>query len=519
MNARFAKLLVLALLTAFAAFAQEKPRVISADFQHIKGKRDLGYRFCVGSERAGVVLRPANQKQLKRVHDELGFQYLRFHGIFHDDMNVYREENGKPVYDFAKVDKLYDSLLKIGMKPFIELSFMPQDLASGDKSIFWWKANVTPPKDMVKWAGLIEAFTRHLQSRYGDDEVKKWFFEVWNEPNYIGFWPNTDQAKYFGLYDATAPAVKKVNRAYQVGGPATAGAGWVPEFIAHTVKSGAPVDFISTHTYGVSEGFLDESGASDQVLDENPNAIVGDVFKVAHEIQSSARPGLPLYFTEWSTSYSSRDPVHDAYVSAPYILEKLKRTEGQTRSMSYWTYSDLFEESGPPPAAYHGGFGLLTRDGLPKASYFAYRYLDSLGPDELQNSDASSWLTRDGRNFFALVWDFRLAKQTEGDKAVYRKKCPAAKIASVELRLAGVPAGKYVLEIHRTGYEANDAYSAYIDMGTPKNLTPAPLRALLDRVADKPESTQTVVVSENGALNRVIPMRENDVVYVALKKK
>jgi xylan 1,4-beta-xylosidase len=518
MTSYLLKSLAVPLVLIASLIAQQKPRVISADFGQMKGKRDLAYRLCVGSERAGVMMRAGNQAQLKRVHDELGFQYIRFHGIFHDDMGVYREVNGKPVYEFGNVDQLYDAILQIGMKPFIELSFMPHDLISGSQEVFWWKGNVTPPKDMGKWSALVEAFTRHLQARYGDQEVGKWFFEVWNEPNYIGFWPNTDQAKYFELYDATVAAVKKVNPEYRVGGPATAGAGWVPEFIEHTVKTGVPVDFISTHTYGVSQGFLDEFGQSDQVLDERPSAIVGDVQMVSDQIKASARPGLPLYFTEWSTSYSTRDPVHDAYVSAPYILEKLKRAEGRTLAMSYWTYSDLFEEGGPPPSTFHGGFGLLTREGIPKASYFAYKYLQMLGPDELENADSSSWLTRDGGNFSALLWGLHLIKQSAGDKEVYRKKHPPAKQADVQLRLTGMPPGKYRLEIRRTGYEANDAYSAYLDMGMPKDPTPAQFETLFQKASDSLETSEVIEVTKDGHLDRSLPIRENDTVYVSLKR-
>ena len=455
---------VAVLLVATAAFAQEQ-RVIRADLTKVKGERDLAWRLCVGSAHAGMELHPENMAQLAEIHREIGFEYVRFHGIFTDDMHVYTERNGAPVYDFTRVDELYDKVLAAGLKPFVELSFMPTALASGKQSIFFWNANVTPPADRDKWTALVQAFVAHLQTRYGAEQVKTWYFEVWNEPNYAGFWPNADQAAYFKLYDATASAIKKVNPTLRVGGPATAGAGWVPEFLAHTSAAKVPVDFVSTHTYAVSSGFLDADGNADLVLSTDPAAISGDVKNVRRQIDASAHPGLPLHITEWSASYSSRDPVHDSYTSAAFVLEKLRQSEGSASSMSYWTYSDLFEENGPPPAAFHGGFGLLTRDDLRKPVFFAYKYLNQLGPTELANDDTSSWITRRGDDVQALLWQYTPLFQKEGDKAFYRRLHSAPQAASVELDVGHVAPGRYRLQIFRTGYQANDAYSAYIEMG------------------------------------------------------
>jgi xylan 1,4-beta-xylosidase len=181
------------------------------------------------------------------------------HGLFCDDMGVYREEQGKPKYNWQYIDELYDFLHSLGMKPFVGLGFMPSALASGNKTIFWWKGNVTPPKDMNKWADFMKAFVTHCKERYGDDEVKTWYFEVWNEPNLSGVFAGTQQ-QYFDLYAATARAIKSVNPDYKVGGPATAGCGWITEFIQFCDKNKVSVDFVSTHTYGVQAGFLDEKG-------------------------------------------------------------------------------------------------------------------------------------------------------------------------------------------------------------------------------------------------------------------
>jgi xylan 1,4-beta-xylosidase len=494
-------------------------RVVAGDLSQVKGPRDMAWQMCVGSGHAGLLLSDANQAQMRQVAREIGFRFVRFHGLLTDDMHVYTEKNGQAQYDWTKVDALYDDLLKDGIEPFVELGFMPDALASGTQQQFYWHANVTPPKDMAKWSALIEALVRHFQARYGDAEVKTWYFEVWNEPNYPGFWPDANQAAYFKLYDATSAAVKRVNPAYRVGGPATAGAGWVPEFIAHTVAAKAPVDFISTHTYAVNQGFLDADGRADLVLSTSPDAISGDVKRVHEQILASARPALPLEITEWSASYSSRDPVHDSYTSAAFVLDKLKQVEGDAAAMSYWTYSDLFEENGPPPAAFHGGFGLLTRDDIPKATYFSYKYLNELGGTELKDSDARSWLTKRGSGVAALVWDFTPLKQTEGNKAFYQKLHPPAELKPVELKVGGMAAGRYTVKVYRTGYKANDAYSSYIEMGLPKDLDAAQLAKLKGLAMDVPESTRDVTVNAKGLFDVRVKMRENDVVLVSVEKR
>ncbi|MBW8858238.1 MAG: beta-xylosidase, partial [Caulobacter sp.] len=334
-----------AALLAGSALAQGKPAVrhVAIDAKAPTTPRDRFYDLSVGSDYPGTLLRDDSLGQLKTAHDELGFRYVRFHAIFHDVLGTYRVVDGKPVYDWTKIDQLYDRLLKMGVKPFVELGFTPDAMKTSEQTVFYWKGNTSHP-DPKQWAGLVDAFVRHVQQRYGQAEVRSWYFEVWNEPNLDGFWEKADQKAYFELYANTARTLKKVDAGLRVGGPASAGAAWVPELLAYAKQEGVPVDFVTTHTYGVTEGFLDEFGKSDRILDPNPDSIVGDVRRNRKEIEASPFPGIPLYVTEWSTSYNPYDKVHDSYISAPWILTKLRATRGYAQAMSYWTYSDLFEE-------------------------------------------------------------------------------------------------------------------------------------------------------------------------------
>lgn len=486
-----------------------------ADMERIKGRRDLFWQFCVGADYPGILLRPDNLEHLRLVRAELGFDYIRFHGIFHDSMEAYREVDGRPVHNFERIGAVYDAILGLGMKPFVEVSFMPTDLASRSETIFYWGANGAPPKDYGKWADFITAFARFLVERYGANEIRTWRFEIWNEPNLNDFWRG-DQAEYFRLYSVTARALRAVEPGLQIGGPATAGPAWIPEMIGYAQSSGAPLDFVSTHTYGVDAGFFDETGADDNRLSTNPEIVVQDVLRVRQQVEASARAGLPVYFTEWSTSYNPRDPVHDAYISAPFILDKLKRVEGHVQAMSYWAYTDLFEEAGPPPAPFHGGFGLVNREGVRKPSFFAYKYLNALGGVELEQDDARAWVTREGDSFAALVWDFTLPQQDVSNRPFFRRLQPAAPVGDVSVRVSSLKPGAYHLSVRRVGYRANDAYSRYIDWGLPAAVTSEQVGELHRLTDDSPEAQARVQVGADGVFARQIALRTNDVVLLKL---
>jgi xylan 1,4-beta-xylosidase len=510
--------LILALAAAVPAHAQPSPaRVIVANIQHTSGPVDRFFDLSVGSDFSGTLIRNDSQSQLQLAVDELGFRYIRFHAIFHDVLGTVRIVNGQTVYDWTKIDQLYDDLLAKNIKPFVELGFTPQALATSQNSIFYWNGNTSHPRPAA-WADLVAAFIRHIESRYGQPEVRSWFFEVWNEPNLDGFWEKADQPAYFALYDSTARTIKSIDPELRVGGPATAGASWIPEFLAHVHQSGAPIDFVSTHTYGVQGGFLDADGKSDVKLDPSPDAITGDVRKARAQTFASAFPNLPLYFTEWNTSYTARDPVHDSYISAPYILSKLKACAGLLQGMSYWTYSDLFEENSPPPSAFYGGFGLVTRDGIRKPAFFSYKYLHALRGSSIVSSDPESMLATDGRNFTAVIWDFEQPVQSVSDRPFYTQLIPAHSAAPVTIKVTHLsPGAVYHLEIHRTGYHANDAYSAYLEMGSPTDLTPPQIAHLNFLTRDAPETDRTVRASNAGVVSVDVPMSSNDIVLVTLE--
>lgn len=510
--------LALTFTASSAAWAKEatEKRTITIDAKGPTKPRDQLASLSVGSDYPGTLQMPESLEQLRIARKELKFRYVRFHDIFHDELGTYREVDGKPVYDWTGIDRLYDNLLAMGIKPFVELGFTPHAMRTSDQTLFWWKGNTSHP-DPAKWTALVDVFVRHLEERYGKDEVRSWYFEFWNEPNLDGFWEKADQKAYFEYYGRTVTAIKAIDPKLRVGGPSTAGAAWVPEFLAYAKGANLPVDFITTHSYGVDGGFLDEKGESDTKVSRDPNAIISDVKKVRGQMEAAGKPGLPLFFTEWSSSYNPRDAVHDDYMSAAYILSRLRPVEGVAQGMSYWTFSDIFREPGPQTRPFDGGFGLMTPDGIRKASWFAFKYINALGDRELASNDAQSIAAISGDSVQLLAWNYVLPDQQESNRPFFRKVRPAKTGAPLDIRVSGLQPGKYTLSIQRTGFRHNDAYTAYLEMGRPETLTAGQLAQLQGLTTDAAER-KIVTVGKDGTAKSAIPMSENDVVLIELKR-
>lgn len=489
-------------------------RVITVDARGPSKLRNRMAQTSIGSDFPGTLVRDDSMAQLQIVQKELRFRYIRFHDIFADQLGTYREVAGKPVYDWHRIDGLYDQLLAMRLKPFVELGFTPDAMKQSDQTIFYWRGNTSHPQP-DKWTALVDAFVRHLIARYGVQEVRSWYFEFWNEPNLAGFWEKADQQAYFDYYGRTARTIKAIDPQLRVGGPSTAGAAWVPDLLAYVDQHTLPIDFVSTHTYGVEGGFLDEKGEGDNKLSRDPDAVVQDVRKVRGEISASRRPGLPLFFTEWSTSYSPRDPIHDDYLSAAYILTKLRRTEGLAQGMSYWTFSDLFEEPGPQSQPFEGGFGLMTPQGVRKASWFAYKYLADLGDRELPTGDEQSIAAINGNSVQLLAWRDVLPDQPVSNRPFFTKVRVPHPAAALAITVTGLKPGPYQVRLRRTGFRQNDAYTAYLEMGRPAKLSEEQLARLQALTADAP-AISTLNVKADGKATLNLPMRDHDVVMVEL---
>lgn len=331
------------------------------------------WEHTVGSDHAPVTLRADWQQQLTRCQNEIGFRYVRFHGLLSDDMGTLVRENDKLLYSFFNIDQVFDFLLSIGMKPFVELSFMPAALASGTRTVFDYKGNVTPPRDYQQWSKLINRLVTHWIDRYGVAEVREWFFEVWNEPNLKAFWAGT-QREYFKLYRYTVDAIKEVDAALRVGGPATAKSEWIEQFVDFCDRHKIPADFISTHHYP-TDAFGSEEQDTEAQLFKSQRGIMR---QAAQDTRRRAR-GRPVYYTEWNSSSNPRDLLHDDPYAAAFATSTIMEARGLVEGYSFWTFSDIFEENYFPSMPFHGGFGLLNLHGISKPTYRAFELLHHVG--------------------------------------------------------------------------------------------------------------------------------------------
>ena len=424
-----------------------------------------------GSGRAVLSLRDSYRQDLRAVRAVTAFSYVRFHAILHDEVGLYSEDKaGKAVYNFSYIDQIYDGLLANGVRPFVELGFMPGALASTEEhQSFWYKPFSSPPKDYGRWDALMTAFARHLIERYGIEEVSRWYFEVWNEPN-LDFWAGKpSQATYFTLYDHTARALKAVDTRLRVGGPATAQVAWVGDFIRHCTEAHVPVDFVSTHVYG-DDTAQDVFGTSETI--PRNRMVCRGVQKAHGEIVASPQPTLPLIFSEFNASWGNHPEVTDAPYMGPYMAETIRACDGLLQDMSYWTFSDVFEEQGVVRQPFHGGFGLLAAGGIPKPAFNAFALLHQLGEERLPLAAPATLLTR--RRDGALVL------------AVWNYAEPGATVSPRRVTLSFAHAGVRSVQVQTMDDTHGNVLPAYERMGSPRDPTQAELAALRQAAALAP---------------------------------
>ncbi|MBV9147201.1 MAG: glycosyl hydrolase family 39 [Acidobacteria bacterium] len=449
-----------------------------------------------GSGRANLTLRDSYRRDLDWVRDITGFRYVRFHAIFHDENGVYDEDaQGNPVYNFSYVDQIYDGLLAHGVRPFVELSFMPKKLAANPVlHAFWYKPSPSPPKEYAKWDALITAFAQHLVSRYGIDEVSQWYFEVWNEPN-IDFWAGEPkQATYFELYDHSARALKAVSPRLRVGGPATAQAAWAPAFIQHVAQANVPADFFSTHVYA-NDRAIDVFGTNENI--PRDQMVCRAVKHVHEQIRASARPNLPLIWSEYNASYMNEPEITDTEFMGPWLADTIRQCDGSVDVMSYWTFSDVFEEQGVVKQPFYGGFGLVAEYGLPKPAFNAFKILHRLGDRRLPVSSNSALVTVKSGAPVIAAWNLVLPGATGSPK-------------SLTFQFSGL-SGTHTATIYRVDSSHGSLLNAYKQIGSPRNPSRQQIDALR-RAAALPAPEQ-VPISGN-QLNLNLPQQSLAVIEI-----
>lgn len=496
--------------------------------KHAQGQKYTPFwRTCVGAGRGNEILRAAFQRHLQLVQEQLGFRYIRFHGLLHDDMFVMRkDDSGQYVFNFQYIDEAFDTLLQHHIRPFVELSFFPECLKGGSATQFWWKANITPPEDYATWDLLVDTLIRHWIARYGLDEVRAWYFEVWNEPNLYSFWDGT-RSQYFELYRHTATVIKSIDTSLRVGGPATSNfvpdarfdgeredeenqlthqvedldslewhGVWIKEFLDYCAQQRLPVDFVSTHPYP-TDFALDNHGTV-RGRSRSVDALQKDLHWLKQAIADSAYPQAEIHLTEWSSSPSARDMTHEYLQEATFIVKSHLDVIGLCDSLSYWALSDVFEETGAGDTAFHGGFGLVNYQGIAKPGFHAYRMLSKL-MDECLYQDDHTFITKGEKGIAGLLYHYPI-RQTIGmsrypDRTQAEQDLAQGSALPVDLVLTGLNPHQ-VLYLDMLDQQHGWAFDAWRQMGEPAS----PTRSQAQLLQEKAMATKkwTLCADENG---------------------
>lgn len=496
---------------------------------------DKPWLRCVGSERVATMLRKEYWERLDQARHLVPFERIRCHGLLCDDMGLVRideyEGRKQAFFNFTYIDEAFDAMLERGIRPFLELGFMPEALASGTQTVFWWKGNVTPPSDWKLWADTLKALVSHWISRYGRIEVLSWPIEIWNEPNLDVFWEKADMAAYFRLYEESVLAIKSVDPALRVGGPAICGGAdhWIDAFLAFVREKNLPLDFVSRHLYATKSPSRVAPDFFYQYL--NPASVPIDELKsVRDRIDRAGFAHLELHITEFNTSYHPKCPLHDTPLNAAYLARLLSESGDYAKTMSFWTFCDLFEEADVPRALFHGGFGLLTRGGIPKPTFHLFAFFSRLGDVMIARDENHIATVRADGSIAIAAWNPVLANDSHTAGAPVRRIQIEFELPALALQQTGalsadgalsqdgaLAGGCRTLLVKRSRIHEKQANprAHWIAMGRPR----FPLKADIEYLKQCacPDTETYRMEAKAGKLSFAVELCENEVTLIELR--
>ena len=424
------------------------------------------------------------QNQIREVQANIGFRYIRFHGIFDDEMMVYKEnEDGTVEYNFHYVDRLFDFLKSVNLKPFVELSFMPSALAKyKTKTLFYNKSVTSPPKSYKKWAFMINEFVRHCIDRYGLEEVRSWYFEVWNEPDIKEFWFGSEE-EYYDLYEITYKVIKEIDESIRVGGPSISSrtikqTKWLERYIKYCIDNKCEPDFISFHTYpnevfNIEDDFSHKKGL---MIDENINYLSDIIDMVKNKLSESNLNNVEIFLTEWNSTISHRDLTNDTLYKSSYIVKNILENMDKVNGFGYWAMSDHIEEFIIDKHIFHGGLGIITHNNIKKSAYYAFKMLNKLGQVVVDKGDGY-YIAKDFKGYTVYLYNYchfdKIYCMSDVSNISIKERYNVFidKIFNIDLKLSNFEKdGNYNVTSYSISKEHGSSFDTWINMGAPDYL-------------------------------------------------
>jgi len=509
-------------------------RLSPINVSSIKGEFAHSFQRTISLGRAKEILFTRNQKLLTFIQDNIGFDYLGFHGLLDDDMMLYDEDaNGNPELTFTLIDATFDFLKSIHLKPVLELSFIPKILASNQQHSFsGTNSIVSIPYDIKKWNYMIRGLINHLLDRYGDEEVITWPIYLWSTPDLeVTQLGGAGMEEYNKLYYETYKTVKECHPLLKFGAPnftnrAITDGTCLVDFIDFARNNDCMPDFLSMNYFSMSDSLHISNEMLTQtnmLLQASPNAF-GDNLKLVHA--NFARLGiehLPFYIWEWNSSISHRELLNDTVFKSAYIAKNLLENHDQFDSVSYWALSDLLEEVKISDEQFHGGLGLFTFDGTPKAAYYAFELLSQLGNQLIANEEGFL-MTKSSGEWQILLYNYHHYSTLYASGELF-DMTPTSRYTPFDethtqkfvIPLTNMTDGTYSLSEIIINREYGSSFDKWVELGA-EPLVDSKERSYLSS-SSTPKMTRKSIVAENGQIIISCELEPHEIRLIKIRRR
>lgn len=489
----------------------------------------------VGVGRAKEILLETIQQQLKTLQKEVGFRYVKFHGILDDSMMLYNEDyQGNPYLTYYYVDQVIDFLRSINLKPLIQLSFMPKLLAKENaRTIFYNPVYLSEPKDMNKWTFLITNLTKHFIERYGTEEVRSWLFCFWNTPftSYIFSFESNEIA--CELYRITRECVKSCDSHIAFGSSSYGSIDFNnPEFyeyLDYCKEKHCFPDFYNLHCYPVKNSTGKDltafglNAATDSIImSEDPDYMADTIMCIKKNL--SPYPKLPIYITEWASTTSHRDWLNDTCYRSAYIVKNILENYDQVDSFGHWCLSDTLEELPYDNQFFHGELGMYAYYGIKKPAYYAYSFLNKLMNTLVDRGPGYFVTTNQKEDYVILLYNYINISPLYAQGVLfnvtflerYNAFVDPAQL-DVDLTLTNAENGTYTVAEHVLNRQSGSAFDEWVRMGASPLRTEEEINTLKGRSMPKLSITNMDV--NNKRINYFAKLEPHEVRLIEISRK